>query len=130
MAIGFGTIRSFVRGECLCPDANGGSGSQRDVSPSFVDPLKMEVKKEVEMMLAQVDTREIGEKGRALFGKISPELEKDHWGKFMVIEVDSGAYFIGDTIIDADEKAKERYSDKVFFLGKIGYRAATSFKGR
>ena len=78
----------------------------------------------------EVDIRKIGEKGRELFKKISEELERDYRGKFVAIEVESGDYFIGDTIIEADRKAKEGHPDKVFFLGKIGYRAATSFKGR
>jgi hypothetical protein len=47
-----------------------------------------------------------------------------------VIEVDSGDYFIGDTGVEASKKARKRYPDKVFFQGKIGYRAAVSFKGR
>ena len=82
------------------------------------------------MMLAHVDTRKIGEKGRELFRTISPELEKEYWGKFMVIEVDSGEYFLGDTSVEADKKARAKYPGKVFFGGKIGYRAAVSFKGR
>ena len=82
------------------------------------------------MMLAHVDTRKIGERGRELFGKISPELEKEYRGKFVVIEVDSGDYFLGDTSVEADKKARAKYPDKVFFGGKIGYRAAVSFKGR
>ena len=48
----------------------------------------------------------------------------------MVIEVDSGEYFLGDTSVEADKKARAKYPGKVFFGGKIGYRAAVSFKGR
>ena len=59
------------------------------------------------MMLANVDTRKIGEKGREIFKRISPQLEKDYWGKFMVIEVDSGDYFIADTSVEAGKKARE-----------------------
>lgn len=77
----------------------------------------------------EVDIRKIGEKGRELFKKISEELERDYRGKFVAIEVDSGDYFVGDTSIEADEKAKEKYPDKVFYLGRIGFRAAVSFKG-
>ncbi|MBM3243068.1 hypothetical protein FJZ31_42965 [Candidatus Poribacteria bacterium] len=77
-----------------------------------------------------VDIRKIGEKGRVMFKKISEELERDYRGKFVVIEVDSGNYFVGDTVIEANEKAKEKYPDKVFYLGRIGYRTAFSFHGR
>lgn len=80
-------------------------------------------------MVSNIDTRKIGGRGNEIFKKISKELEEDYRGKFVAIEVDSGDYFIGDTSIEASKKAKEEYPDKVFFLGKIGYRAAFSFKG-
>lgn len=81
-------------------------------------------------MESEVDIRRIGEKGRELFKKISEELERDYRGKFVAIEVDSSDYFTGDTSIEADKKARKKYPDKVFYLGRIGYRAAVSFKGR
>lgn len=80
-------------------------------------------------MKFKVAIRKIGEKGRERFKKIPEELEGDYRGKFVAIEVDSGDYFVGDTIIEADEKAKEKYPDKIFYLGGIGFRAAVSFKG-
>ena len=82
------------------------------------------------MELMNTDIRGIGEKGREIFKRISEELEGDYRGKFVAIEVDIGDYFIGDTVIDADEKAKEKYPGKVFYLGRIGYRTAFSFHGR
>ena len=78
---------------------------------------------------SQIDIRKIGEKGRELFKTISEELERDHRGKLVAIEVDSGDYFIGDTAMEADEKAKGKYPDKAFYFGRIGFRAAVSFKG-
>lgn len=81
-------------------------------------------------MQSEVNIRKIGERGREIFKKISEELERDYRGKFVVIEVDSGDYFIGDTGVEASKKAREKYPDRVFFQGKIGYRAAVSFKGR
>ena len=81
-------------------------------------------------MQSKVNIRKIGERGREIFKKISEELERDYRGKFVVIEVDSGDYFIGDTGVEASKKAREKYPDRVFFQGKMGYRAAVSFKGR
>ncbi|MCL0095718.1 hypothetical protein M1O52_04265 [Dehalococcoidia bacterium] len=63
---------------------------------------------------SQIDIRKIGEKGRELFKTISEELERDYRGKLVAIEVDSGDYFIGDTAMEADEKAKGKYPDKAF----------------
>ncbi|CAD6492952.1 MAG: hypothetical protein CHKLHMKO_00381 [Candidatus Argoarchaeum ethanivorans] len=81
-------------------------------------------------MASEVDIRKIGEKGRELFKKISDELQRDYRGKFVAIDVDSGDYFVGDTSVDAGKKARGTYPGKVFYLGRIGYRAAVSFKGR
>ena len=77
-----------------------------------------------------VNTKEIGRKGRKIFEAISEQLEKEHFGKAIVIDVETGDYFIGKTGIEATKKAREKYPNKVFFLGKIGYRTYVSFKGR
>jgi len=69
-----------------------------------------------------VNTKEIGRKGRRIFEAISEQLEKEHFGKAIVIDVETGDYFIGKTGIEATKKAREKYPNKVFFLGKIGYR--------
>ncbi len=80
-------------------------------------------------MVSNINIREIGEKGNEIFKEISEELEEDYHGKFVAIEVDNDDYFIGDTTVEATKKAREKYPDKVFFVGRIGYRAAVSFKG-
>ncbi len=77
-----------------------------------------------------VNTKEIGRKGRKMFEVISEPLEKEHFGKAIVIDVETGDYFIGKTGVEATKKAKEKYPNKVFFLGRIGYRTYVSFKGR
>lgn len=56
------------------------------------------------MELMNIDIRKIGKKGREIFKRISGELERDHRGKFVAIEVDSGDYFIGDTSVEASRK--------------------------
>jgi hypothetical protein len=76
------------------------------------------------------NTHKISQKGHQIFERIAPLLEKEHHGKFMAIDVDSGEYFLGATILEADEKAREKHPGKVFYVGRIGYRAAVSFKGR
>lgn len=78
----------------------------------------------------QPDPHEISRKGQRVLEAISQELEKQHFGRFIVIEADSGDYFIGDTVIEATRKAQAKHSGKIFFLGRIGYRTAYTFKGR
>lgn len=76
------------------------------------------------------DIHEISKKGRKIFAEISPDLAQRHFGQFIAIEVDSGDYFIGETGIEATRNAQTKYPGKIFFLGRIGYRAAYTFKGR
>ena len=75
------------------------------------------------------EIRQISKQGKALFEKLAPELRERYYGNFVAIEVDSGDYFIGETEIDANKKARTKYPGKVFYLGRIGYRAASQFKG-
>jgi hypothetical protein len=76
------------------------------------------------------DIRKISKKGRQIFEALDPELSTTHRGQFIVIEVDSGDYFLGETAMEANQKAREKHPGKIFFLGRIGYRTAFSFKGR
>jgi len=71
----------------------------------------------------QPDPHEISRKGQRVLEAISQELEKQHFGRFIVIEADSGDYFIGDTVIEAISKAEVQYPNRHFFLKRIGFRA-------
>lgn len=76
------------------------------------------------------DIHGISRKGRKIFEGLSPELTAKHRGQFIAIEADSGDYFIGETGIEATRKAQVKHPGKIFFLGRIGYRTAYTFKGR
>jgi hypothetical protein len=84
----------------------------------------------VEKLLQIPNIHEISVKGQRILDSLPAEVVEEHFGKPVVIEVDSEEYFIGDTPIEATKKAKEKYPDKIFFLGRIGYRTAYTFKGR
>lgn len=76
------------------------------------------------------DIQEISSKGRMILEALPQEVKEEHFSRFIAIDVDSGDYFIGDTAIEATGKAQARYPGKIFFLGRIGYRTAYTFKGR
>ena len=78
----------------------------------------------------QTDVHEISQKGQPIFEILSQKLAGTHLGQFVSIEVDSGEYFLGETGIEATRKARENFPGKIFFLGRLGYRTAYSFKGR
>ena len=73
--------------------------------------------------------REISRKGKDLFQKLDAELREKYHGKFVAIDADSGEYFLGDTTMDADKQARTKYPGKVFYVGRIGHRAAIKYHG-
>lgn len=73
---------------------------------------------------------EIAHKGEKIYQKISKQIEKKYLGSFIAIEVESGKYFLGETQIEATEKAKKHFPAKVFYLViKIGFPVVVTFSG-
>lgn len=68
-------------------------------------------------------TEELDRLGWARYEEIKDELEAQHHGHYVMIEVDSGDYFIGETSEEALQKAENAYPDKAFRLIRIGYKA-------
>lgn len=79
--------------------------------------------------LPTVYPTEIAQRGEKVYEKVSKQIEKKYLGDFMAIEVDSGKYFLGQTQMEAIEKAKKRFPAKVFYLMKIGFPAVVTFSG-
>ena len=60
--------------------------------------------------------------------KLKALLEPACIGKFAAIEPDSGDYFVADRMSAAMSQARLKHPDKKFFLVRIGFKAAVSFK--
>lgn len=67
--------------------------------------------------------------GKKRYEQIKAQVEPKHNNEFIVIEVDSGDYFIDKDPVKAIGKAKEKYPEVVFYRARIGYPAAFSMKG-
>ncbi len=57
-----------------------------------------------------------------------PELEAKHHGAYVAIEVNSGAYFVGQTTEEAFQQAERAFPKKAFCLIRIGYKAVHKLK--
>jgi hypothetical protein len=68
-----------------------------------------------------VDKDEIVEKGQRIYETIKDKLEPEHKGEIVAIEVETGDYFLGRRVIEATDKAREKYPDKVFYVARIGF---------
>lgn len=62
---------------------------------------------------------------------IRPQVEADHHGEVVAIDVDSGAWSVGDNVIVATDQLRAKRSDAVdVWLLRVGYRALHHFGGR
>ncbi|MBM4465602.1 MAG: hypothetical protein FJ014_08640 [Chloroflexi bacterium] len=76
----------------------------------------------------QINREEFGSKGDEIYEKIKPLLEPEHKGEIVAIEVESGDHFLAETVIEAWQKAKKKYPDKVFYFVRIGYPVVHVFR--
>jgi hypothetical protein len=62
------------------------------------------------------------ERGRRIYEeRLKPELEPDHKGEIVAIEVESGDYFLGAREIEAYEKAVAKHPGKLFAFLRVGF---------
>ena len=84
----------------------------------------------MEAKVFQIDRRKLSTKGKEIYERIRRELEPEHKGKIVAIEVDSGDYFLGKNVIEATRKGREKHPDKVFYLIRIGFPSIYTYTGR
>lgn len=66
-------------------------------------------------------TEEIARRGRKVYER---EVEREHWGRFLALDVESGDYEIADDDLDASERLLERRPDALLYGLRIGEGAA------
>lgn len=67
---------------------------------------------------------QLADKARAIYKDTLKEiLEPEYIGQIVAIEVDSGDWFLGESVVDAALKARQKYPDKLFHFIRIGFRA-------
>lgn len=64
----------------------------------------------------------VAEKGQEIYdAKLKQELEAKEIGRFVAIDVVSGNYFLGDSILEAVELARDRYPGRLVHTVRVGY---------
>ena len=74
------------------------------------------------------DSRELAEKGKAIYEKIKDGLEAEHKGEVVAIDIESGDYFLGKTGLEAARRARARYPNRIPYIIRIGRPAYISFR--
>lgn len=79
----------------------------------------------------RIPTREerkaYGAAARAIYDSQREQLEKDHWGEYVVIHPGNGDYIIAADEEVALEQMRDKYPGILFFTIRIGYRAEYHF---
>ncbi len=73
---------------------------------------------------------ETGRLGDEIYDRdIRPLVEADYHGKFVAIDVDSGDYAIGDSVLAAAERLRARRPDADSWLVWVGHPTLRTFGG-
>ena len=68
-------------------------------------------------------------KGEEIYQKkLRPKLEGKHKGRIVAIDVGSGDYFLGKTVLEAIEKGRKKHPGQIFYAIRIGYPAVHSLR--
>lgn len=79
-------------------------------------------------MLVEVSMKDIAtisdeaqaEKAKKIYKKLRAVLERKCKGQVVAVEVDSGAYVVGDDELEAARKARTRFPGKIFYFFRVG----------
>lgn len=69
-------------------------------------------------------------RGHELYDRIRPQVEEDHRGKVVAIDLESGAYEVADDTIKAAHRLRARFPEAQPWFVRIGYRALYRFGSR
>lgn len=78
----------------------------------------------------RINFRKFSDKAEAIYAKIRGELEPKHWGEILIIEPDSGDYFLGKTPEEAEKIFYEKHPDELYFILRVGTLAVRRASAR
>lgn len=83
------------------------------------------------MFQAPYSREEIVRRGQALYDeRIRAQVESDHKGKFLVLDIETGDYEIDTDELTALHRAQAKRADAPLYLLRIGHRAAYKLGAR
>jgi hypothetical protein len=63
------------------------------------------------------------EKAKRLYHRLEARLLPKHRGQVVAIEIESGAYFLGDDELEVARRAQAQFPGKLFYFFRVGERA-------
>ena len=77
-----------------------------------------------------VERTDIAPIGRAMYGVLRTDLESSHWGRMVVIDVNTGDYEIDDDDLTATLRLRERNPGAITWGERVGYPAPYRMSSR
>jgi hypothetical protein len=74
-----------------------------------------------QIVIPNINPKEFARKGEAVYERLKEQIEREHYGKFIAIEPESGDYEIADRAIDAFLRLKARHPEKLLYGRRIGF---------
>ena len=70
--------------------------------------------------------------GKVIYERdIRPQVEADHSGEYVAVDVDSGSWAIADDVLAAARRLRAQHPEAIdVWLFRVGYRALHHFGGR
>jgi hypothetical protein len=79
---------------------------------------------------ATMDPEELVRRGQEYYEKfLRAKLLPEHKGEFVVLDPDTGDYEIDEDEVAAMDRMVAKHPNDVFYILRVGYRAAESFGG-
>ncbi len=75
-----------------------------------------------------IDKESFFAEGERLYRKLKARLERQHKGKILAIEAESGQYIVGEDEVVVAKEALARFPGKVFSFFRIGYPVVHKFR--
>ena len=83
------------------------------------------------MRPATLSSEEIAARGQRIYEeRVRGEVEENHTGDFVVIDIDSGDYEVDRKDIDASMRLRQRHPRAITFGLRVGFPAAYRLGGR
>jgi hypothetical protein len=76
-------------------------------------------------------SEEIGRRGQELYDqKIRPKVEAGNKGKYLIIDIETGDYELGEDLMALSDHLHARHEDAALYAIRIGYPATGRIGGR
>jgi hypothetical protein len=83
------------------------------------------------MATLAIDRHQLARRGQAYYDRhLRAQLEPEHDGEFLALEVETGNYEMDDDEMAAIQRARAKHPGSLFYVLRVGHRAAHRIGGK